>query len=615
LAVGVLLNGLGGAKFSQRLAGVIGCVAVGLSFVGGLMAWGGVRSGALSSVSLYRWIAAGEVSVDVAFQFDALSAVMTLIVTGVSFLIHVYSLGYMSHEERRGFSRYFAYLNLFVLAMLILVLSDSYLLMFVGWEGVGLCSYLLIGYWYQRGPKEAGATYPSQAGKKAFVVNRIGDFGFLLGMFFIFLNFGTFRFEDVFHAAEAGVVSPAALRTITLLLFVGAVGKSAQIPLYVWLPDAMQGPTPVSALIHAATMVTAGVYMVARSHVLYTLAQTGEIVAWVGVLTAIFAATMAVATFDIKAVLAYSTVSQLGYMFVGVGLGAYSAGIAHLMTHAFFKGLLFLGAGSVLHAMHDELDMRRMGGLMRRMPITFVTFLVGALAIAGFPFLSGFFSKDAILLAAYEKNGAIFWIGVLTAGMTAFYMFRLVGIVFFGEARDYALFHHAHESPGTMTLPLLLLAFLSASAGVLLGFSEDGAFYAFLNPLFHAGEESGGGGSSVPMLLSTVVGLVGILGGFWVYRGKTAEELSRANPVVALWRRKWYVDELYDFLIVRPIRWASERILWRLVDVRLIDGAVNGVASLVWVVGAGLRMVNTGIVQTYAFVILVGVVVLLLATR
>lgn len=614
LIIGALTNGLFGAKFSQRLAGGIGCVAIGLSFVGGLMAFGGVRGGSLSGVSLYTWIAAGSVSVDVAFQFDALSAVMTLIVTGVSFLIHIYSVGYMSHEERRGFSRFFAYLNLFVFAMLILVLGDNYLLMFVGWEGVGLCSYLLIGFWYQRGPKEPGATYPSQAGKKAFVVNRIGDFGFLLGMFFIFLNFGSFRFEDVFHAAESGAATTAALKAITLLLFVGAIGKSAQIPLYVWLPDAMQGPTSVSALIHAATMVTAGVYMVARSHVLYAFAQTGELVAWVGILTAVFAATMALATFDIKAVLAYSTVSQLGYMFVAVGLGAYSAGVAHLMTHAFFKGLLFLASGSVLHAMHDELDMRKMGGLMKRMPVTFGTFFVGALAIAGFPLLSGFFSKDAILLAAFQKNGAMFWIGVLTAFMTAFYMFRLVGIVFFGESRDYGLFSHAHESPRAMTLPLIVLAILSVGAGAILGFSEDGAFYAFLNPIFHAGGEHVEGGSSFPMIVSTIVGIVGILGGFFVYRGKTAEELSRANPIVALWRRKWYVDELYDFVIIRPIRWASDTILWRFVDTWIIDGAVNLVASLAWLGGTGVRTLSTGIVQTYAFVILVGVVAILVAT-
>lgn len=613
LVAGVLLNGLWGAKFSQRVAGVIGCVAVGLSFLGGWMAFGGVREGSLREVPLYTWIAAGNISVGAAFWFDALSSVMTLIVTGVSFVIHIYSVGYMNHEGRRGFSRFFAYLNLFVFAMLILVLADNYLLMFVGWEGVGLCSYLLIGYWYERGPRAPGETYPSQAGKKAFVVNRIGDVGFLLGMLFIFLHVGSFRFEEVFHAAETGSLTTSAMKTITLLLFVGAVGKSAQIPLYVWLPDAMQGPTSVSALIHAATMVTAGVYMVARSHVLYTLAQTGELVAWVGVLTALFAATMALATFDVKGVLVYSTISQLGYMFVGVGLGAYSAGIAHLMTHAFFKGLLFLGAGSVLHTMNDELDIRKMGGLMRKMPLTFWTFLVGAFALAGFPLLSGFFSKDAILLAAYQKNGAIFWIGALTAFLTAFYMFRLVGIVFFGEPRDYRLFSRVHESPLVMTLPLVVLAVFSAGAGGLLGFSEEGAFYAFLNPLFHA--ETQHGGSSFPMLLSSMLALVGIVAGFFAYRGKTAEELSRANPIVTLWRRKWYVDELYDFLFVRPIRWISDVILWRFVDMRLIDGAVNLVAALAWVGGVAVRALNTGIVQTYAFAILVGAVLLLLGTR
>ncbi|MBM3216518.1 NADH-quinone oxidoreductase subunit L [Candidatus Poribacteria bacterium] len=611
LALGVVVNGIFGAKLSQRVAGIVGCAAIGLSFLGGIVAFSGVRAGTLDDVSLYQWIAAGSLSIDAAFRFDALSAVMTLVVTGVSFLIHIYSVGYMNHEDRRGFSRFFAYLNLFVFAMLILVLGDSYLLMFVGWEGVGLCSYLLIGFWYQRGPRNPGETYPSQAGKKAFVVNRIGDFGFLLGMFFIFLNTGSLRFDDVFHAAEAGGISASALKAITLLLFVGAIGKSAQLPLHVWLPDAMQGPTSVSALIHAATMVTAGVYMVARSHVLYTLAQTGEIVAWFGILTAVFAATMAIASFDIKGVLAYSTISQLGYMFVGVGLGAYSAGIAHLMTHAFFKGLMFLAAGSVLHAMHDELDMRKMGGLLKKTPITFVTFFVGALAIAGFPLLSGFFSKDAILLAAFQHNGAIFWIGLLTAFLTAFYMFRLIAITFFGEPRDYTLFAHAHESPPSMTFPLLALAALSAAAGALLGFTEDGPFYAFLNPMFHG--EHAEGGSSLPMILSIVAAIAGILIGWRAYVGKPAEALSRANPVVALWRRKWFVDELYDFLIVHPLRWTSDRVLWRIVDNRIIDGLVNLTASAAWLGGAGLRTAHSGIVQTYAFAILAGAVILVAA--
>ena len=393
--IGFLINGLFG-KWLKNVSGWIASIAVLISFIiSAFFVFPAVRSGGELKETLYEWIPIE--SLNIGFHVDALTTVMLLVITGVGFLIHIYSIGYMSHDSGRA--RYFAYLNLFVFAMLILVLGNNYLMMFIGWEGVGLCSYLLIGYWFER--KSA-----TDAGKKAFIVNRIGDFGFLLGMFTLFAAFGTLNFDQMFGLAETNtyeqVFGASTLIVATLLLFVGAVGKSAQIPLYVWLPDAMEGPTPVSALIHAATMVTAGVYMVARSSILFNLAHTGVVVAWIGVLTALFAATMALAANDIKRVLAYSTVSQLGYMFVGVGVGAYTSGIFHLMTHAFFKGLMFLTAGSVMHAMSDELDMRKMGGLRSKLPITYWTFLIGALAIAGFPFLSGFWSKDEILHNAWD---------------------------------------------------------------------------------------------------------------------------------------------------------------------------------------------------------------------
>lgn len=616
LLAGVLINGLLGAKLPKWLSATLGCAAMGASFLGALVVLPFVRAGNVGDQVLWTWMAAGNFTVDVALKFDALSCVMALIVTGVSFLIHIYAAGYMSHEDRRGLSRFYTYLNLFVFSMLVLVLGNNYALMFVGWEGVGLCSYLLIGFWYDRERKEGDSTFPSQAAKKAFIVNRIGDFGFLIAIFLMFTTFGTLQFDAIFANAGAVVGGPGllwgkpALWWITALLFVGAIGKSAQIPLYVWLPDAMQGPTPVSALIHAATMVTAGVYMVARSNALYTLAGTGpSIVAPIGIITALFAATMALTSFDFKGVLAYSTVSQLGYMFVGVGLGAYGAGVAHLMTHAFFKGLLFLTAGSVLHAMHDVGDIRRMGGLARKMPITFITFTVAALAIAGFPFFSGFFSKDAILLAAYQQSQTIFWIGAVTAGLTAFYTFRLLAIAFLGEPRDRVLHDAAHESPAVMTLPLVVLAVLSATAGALLGMHENGMFYRFLAGVLHM--EHHGTASMTPMFISVAFGLVGMLGGLVVYRNKSADQLSGPNVLLALPRAKWYIDEIYDAAVVRPIEMVSRTVLWRLVDKWIIDGVVNVSAAGVYALAGVARNVQTGVVQTYAALILAGAIVLL----
>ena len=616
LLAGVLINGLFGAKLPKGLSAVVGCLAMGASFLGALIVIPFVRAGAVPDEVLWTWMSAGSFSVDVALKFDALSCIMALIVTGVSFLIHIYSAGYMNHEDQRGFSRFYAYLNLFVFSMLVLVLGNNFALMFVGWEGVGLCSYLLIGFWYDRERKEGDTTYPSQAAKKAFVVNRIGDFGFLIAIFLMFTTFGTLQFDAVFANAEAAAGGVAlmwgkpVLWWIAALLFVGAMGKSAQIPLYVWLPDAMQGPTPVSALIHAATMVTAGVYMVARSNVLFTLSGVGlDIVAPIGIITAAFAATMALTSYDFKGVLAYSTVSQLGYMFVGVGLGAYSAGVAHLMTHAFFKGLLFLTAGSVLHAMRDVGDIRRMGGLSRKMPITFITFAVAALAIGGFPFLSGFFSKDAILLAAYQQSQWIFWLGAITAGLTALYMFRLLAIAFLGEPRDRELHDAAHESPAVMTLPLIILAVLSATAGAVLGMHEDGLLYRFLSGVLHV--EHHGAATMTPMFISVALGLVGMVVGLLVYRGKSADQLNHGSAISALPRAKWYVDEAYDAAIVRPIHDVSRSVLWRFVDKWIIDGVVNASAAAVYAAGGVLRNVQTGVVQTYAALILAGTVALL----
>ena len=541
---------------------------------------------------------------------DALTAVMLLVITGVGFLIHVYSIGYMHGDE--GYTRYFAYLNLFVFAMLILVLGNNYLMMFVGWEGVGLCSYLLIGFWYDK----QSAT---DAGKKAFIVNRIGDFGFLLGMFTLFAVFNTLDFTTIFSDAEAKsaevVFGVNGIVLATLLLFVGAIGKSAQIPLYVWLPDAMEGPTPVSALIHAATMVTAGVYMIARSAVLYNIAHTGEIVAWIGVLTAFFAATIALTQNDIKRILAYSTVSQLGYMFVGVGVGAYASGIFHLVTHAFFKGLMFLTAGSVMHAMANELDMRKMGGLKSKMPITHWTFLVGALAIAGFPFLSGFWSKDEILHSAWGSEPLIYGIGLITAFLTAFYMFRLIFVTFYGESRvEPEVASHLHESPSVMWVPLAILAIPSALIGLLLGWGgHESWFHDFTKAVEGFSSEAHGDASGnvlVFMVISSMVGLAGIAFA-WTRYSKRVPSDEPTGALHRLLANKYYVDEIYNALIVQPVKNGSHFLLWKLVDNGIIDGIVNGVAALIRFIGGTLRRFQTGLVQVYIVSMVLGIVLFL----
>ena len=543
---------------------------------------------------------------------------MMLVVTGVGFLIHVYSTGYMGHEKAYG--RYFAYLNLFTFSMLTLVLADNFLLMFLGWEAVGLCSYLLIGFWYQR---------PSavEAGKKAFVVNRIGDWGFLLGIFLIFVTFGTVDFGTVFaQAPERLAVGSAVATTIALLLFFGATGKSAQLPLYVWLPDAMEGPTPVSALIHAATMVTAGVYMVARCHVIYLLSPVAlEVVAVVGVLTALFAATIALVQNDIKRVLAYSTISQLGYMFLACGVGAFTSGIFHLMTHAFFKALLFLGAGSVIHALSGEQNLWKMGALKRCLPKTHITFLIGTLAIAGvFPF-AGFFSKDEILFQTWLRGGPILWMaGVVGAFLTAFYMFRLYFLTFHGSPRmSEDVKQHIHESPNSMTIPLMLLAVLSVVGGFVQIPLVAGAqrLDEFLHPVFAdaaalmpAGHAIHSEGAEIGlMLISLAVALVGI---FVAYRFYVADPAiprrlaEQARGIYRLLLDKYRVDEAYDSLVVQPIYRASVR-LWEQFDAGVIDGAVNGVGRQIERGSALLRQAQVGYVQVYALILTLGAVVVI----
>jgi NADH-quinone oxidoreductase subunit L len=558
---------------------------------------------------------------------------MALVVSGVSFFIHVYSVGYM-HDDP-GYTRYFAYLNLFVFMMLTLVLANNFLLMFVGWEGVGLCSYLLIGFWFDRDA-------PANAGKKAFVVNRVGDFGFLLGIFLIFAHLGTVGFNEVF--AKASSLDITTVTLITLMLFVGATGKSAQIPLYVWLPDAMEGPTPVSSLIHAATMVTSGVYMIARCHVLYTMAPISmAVVAIVGAATALFAATMGLLQFDIKRVLAYSTISQLGYMFLAVGVGAFSAGIFHLMTHAFFKGLLFLGAGSVMHAMSGELDMRNMGGIWKRVPITFLTFLMATLAITGIPGFSGFFSKDEILWQAFSSShGHIYlWaVGAAAAGLTAFYMFRLFFVTFLGRCRaSDEVKKHIHESPAIMTIPLLVLAVLSVVGGyvgiphilggrnffheflapVLGGLPEGTGQTAFslVRPVFASAGAAEGGGANMELLLmkvSVAIAIIGILIAFYLYIWKTEvpQRLGqRFKTIYTIVFHKYYVDEVYEALFVNGAKRLGT-FLWRRFDEGVVDRGVNLVAALMGWLGSMLRRIQTGYVQSYALGIILGAVIIII---
>ena len=617
--LGFLLNGFLGKRFGTRFVTFVGPLAIALSFAQSLVLFFQmleVEEKVLKE-HLYTWIASGNFEVGINFQVDQLSGLFLLIITGVGFLIHIYSVGYMNGES--GYYRFFAYLNLFVFFMLILVLGDSFLLMFVGWEGVGLCSYLLIGYYFE---KDTAA----EAAKKAFLFNRIGDFGVLSAVMLIFLSFGSIEFGTINNDAVSRLEYGGTLVTaITLLLFLGATGKSAQIPLYVWLPDAMEGPTPVSALIHAATMVTAGLYMVARLSHLFVLAPfTMNIMAIVGAATALLAATIAVTQTDIKRVLAYSTVSQLGYMFLAMGVGAFGAGVFHVMTHAFFKALLFLGSGSVILAIHHEQDMRKMGALKSKLPITYMTMLLGTFAITGIPFFSGFFSKDEILWKAYSSSlgGPWFWgVGLLTAGLTAFYMFRMIYLTFHGESRvDTYTIEHVHESPLSMTIPLMILAILAVVGGL---FGVPHIFHLIPNGMeyyfqgFFAEIPSGHGTVSTEWaLMGTSVALAFLA---WFVASRlyhsgfdTASGLrSKWESLYQLSLNKWYVDEIYIVVIIKPVRFFSTHILWHLFDQNVIDRAVNTVADLSRIVGNSVRPLQNGLTQNYAFVFTLGTFILL----
>jgi len=624
---GFLINGIFGSKIkNEKVIGIIGSGAIGLSFL--------IAAGAFLQtlglpveerqhiVSLFTWMKAGGLNVGFSYQVDQLSLIMALIVTGVGFIIHVYSIGYMHGDK--SFWRFFAYMNLFIFAMMNLILGDNFVLLFLGWEGVGLCSYLLIGFWYDR-KFEKSTT--SDAAKKAFIVNRIGDFGFLLGMFLIYMTFGSLNFNEVFTRANILGVHESVYTLIALFLFIGATGKSAQIPLFVWLPDAMAGPTPVSALIHAATMVTAGVYMVARCSIIFVSAPAVmTLVAVIGIFTALFAASIGIVQNDIKKVLAYSTISQLGYMFLALGVGAFSAGIFHVMTHAFFKALLFLGAGSVIHAMHEHQDIQEFGGLKKYMPKTAMTFLIASLAISGIPPLSGFFSKDEILWMSFANGSFILWlIGAITALMTAFYMFRLYFLTFEGKER-FKHDIHPHESPSVMTIPLMILAFLAAIGGFIgipALFSGEGGnmFEGWLAPVFENAERklalygTHSAGSEITLMVISVVLAVS---GIWLARNiylkkpAIAERVSnRFKGLYNLLWNKYFIDEVYDAAIVNPIVKSSETVLWKFTDTRIIDGLVNGTASLINIISSRIRKIQTGVAQIYAVVMMLGIVIAL----
>ena len=631
--LGSAVNGLFGAKWPNKAVNWVAIGSTGFSFLAALEAVREffdyfVQKHQAFHKIFFTWIAAGNFRAGFDLQMDQLTVVMVLVVTGVGWLIHIYATGYMAHEG--GYYRFFSYLNLFMFFMLILVLAANYVLLFVGWEGVGLSSYLLIGFYFLK--KSA-----SDAGKKAFIVNRIGDFGFMLGMFLLFRAFHTLDFQAIFTSSALQgwpVELSGHLGTLTfasLLIFMGACGKSAQLPLYVWLPDAMEGPTPVSALIHAATMVTAGVYVVARSHILFAHSETAMLtVAIVGCATAFFAATIGLVQTDIKRVLAYSTVSQLGYMFLACGVGAFSAGIFHLMTHAFFKALLFLAAGSVIHAMGGEQDMSRMGGLSKKIRWTYVTMLTATLAIAGFPPFAGFFSKDSILLSAFQdeyggrKVGyTLYAFGLATALLTAFYMFRLIFLTFKGKQRYDEHQVHVHESPNNMLAPLMILALLSTVGGWLAApaFLPGGTDYftKFLQPVFGRLEVGGAEAEahSLELWLASVavaIALTGALFAYWLYlkRPGKADGLAHSlKPAYTTLLNKYYVDELYAAAVVRPLLWISTNVLWKATDVAGIDGAVNGIAAGATSIGDGLRHTQSGNTRSYAVWVVVGAIVII----
>jgi NADH-quinone oxidoreductase subunit L len=605
--IGFLINGLGRKYLSKSLIGIIGCGVILASFVLSIWVFTQVKGGNSHVADYFTFIKAGTIHISFGFQIDPLSSLFLLIITGVGFLIHVYSTSYMQEEKPEHFGRYFSYLNLFVFSMLLLVMGANYVIMFIGWEGVGLCSYLLIGYWFKK-------TEYNKAANKAFIMNRIGDLAFLIAIFWIIAKAGNVNFGDVFAFAEANRFTSTDITGITLLLFAGATGKSAQIPLYTWLPDAMAGPTPVSALIHAATMVTAGIYMIARSNVLYSLSHlTMDVVAYVGLATALLAATIALKQNDIKKVLAYSTVSQLGFMFLALGCGAYTAAVFHVMTHAFFKALLFLGSGSVIHAMSGEQDIRNMGGLSKKLKITFITFLIGCIAIAGIPPFSGFFSKDAILLSAFEKNPVLYGIALFTALLTAFYMFRLLFITFSGKFRGtHEQEHHLHESPVAMTIPLIILAVLSIMGG-LVGIPEvfikgGDKLAEFLSPVIKPHGEHTVSHYTEYMLmgLSTVLVVAMIIFAWFKFRNYQRSDTSGFGKVL---ENKWYVDELYEKIIVKPLNKLGA-FFNSIFENTVVDGIVNGVGKVVNYGSRQLRLLQSGQVGNYVLLMVVSIVLI-----
>ncbi len=613
--LGFMVNGLGFPNLNRRIAAITGCGTVLVSFalVCSLFLQS-LQEPLNNRIDLYTWIAAGSYTVSFSLLIDNLSVIMMMIVTGVGFLIHIYSIGYMKEDE--GFGKFFAYLNLFIFFMLLLVMGASFVIMFIGWEGVGLCSYLLIGFWWKNREYSAAAN-------KAFIMNRIGDLGFILGIFMMFAVFGSSDFDKVFPAASGFATNDSIIIAITLLLFVGAIGKSAQLPLFTWLPDAMAGPTPVSALIHAATMVTAGLYMVARSNILYSIAPLSlAVITVVGAITALFAALIALTQSDIKKVLAYSTVSQLGFMFVALGSSSFDTGIFHVMTHAFFKALLFLGAGSVIHAMSGEQNIRQMGGLKKALPVTAFTFLIGTLAISGIPPFAGFFSKDAILTAAYHHSFAIFLLLIVTSVLTAAYMFRLYFMVFWGNFRGtHHQQEHLHESPQSMTIPLVVLA-LFAAIGGFFGlpeiFGDHNWIHHYLAPVFsqntrimpHAGSEM------VEWLLVAFSILVLIPVMWMSYKRYAVKTVKTALPEeqVSIWYKlslhKFYVDELNDYGIVKPLG-ALASLFSGVVERKMIDGTVNGLGSLTLYLSAQFRKIQTGNTGFYVFAMVAGIVLML----
>ncbi len=612
---GFVINGVGRNRLSKTAVGFIGSVLVLASFGLSVGAFLQVIDSGKFNVHLFDWFSVGTFKISFDFLVDQLSSLMLLIVTGVGFLIHLYSTGYMKDDA--GFGKFFAYLNLFVFFMLLLVLGSNYLVMFIGWEGVGLCSYLLIGFWY---------TNPSyaDAAKKAFIMNRIGDLGFIIGIFILIAIFGSASYADIFQKAATKDFTGAPYTLITMLLFIGAVGKSAQLPLFTWLPDAMAGPTPVSALIHAATMVTAGVYMIARSNILFTLAPvTLHVIAIIGLTTAVIAALIALTQTDIKKVLAYSTVSQLGYMFLGLGVGAYTGAFFHVLTHAFFKALLFLGAGSVIHAMSNEQDMRNMGGLRSKLPVTFITMMIGTLAISGIPPFAGFFSKDEILAATFTHSVPMYVIGVITAMLTSFYMFRLMFLTFYGKFRGTnEQEHHLHESPPSMTIPLIILAVLSAVGGFIGVPKSLGGHHwleGFLTPVFQksasmANETTSVAVSEISLMIISVTGaIVALIYAWFRYVKNSSIPVAddEERPALAdVSYHKFYIDELYDNIIRKPLDSLSV-FFYKVVDCMGIDGIVNGLGKGSIEAGKGLRLLQTGNVGSYIFMMVVGIIAVL----